>query len=77
MANPEKGPISAALDEVIFGPFRKSADRRRPLLCYGVFLVILVFGAFLLQTKGLIVGGTAYMVIGLSWSAFCRWRKWA
>lgn len=76
MEKPEKSKIASALDEIIFGPFRKSADRRRPLLTYSVALVILVAGGFLMESFGF-AGGVGYLMCICAWGFFCRWRKWA
>jgi len=77
MEEPEKSKVAAALKQIMFGPFKRADNRRRPLVFLIIMLAILIIGAFLIQTLGLELGGIIYMVMGLSWSGFCRWQKWA
>ncbi len=61
----------------IWEPFRKSENRTRPLLCYGVVLLILFSWVPMALKFGDVIATTYFMVTGLCWSFFCRWKKWA
>ena len=61
----------------VFNIFERSETRRRPILAYSVSFslpfVFLFAQMFLEEWKAVIL----FFVLGISWSAFCRWKKWA
>ncbi len=61
----------------IFNIFEKSETKRRPILAYSVAfsfpLLFLVAQIFIDEWLSVVL----FFVVGISWSLFCRWKKWA
>ena len=61
----------------LFEPFRRSETKRRPILTYSVGFslpfIFLVAQMFIEEWLAVLL----FFIFGISWSLFCRWKKWA
>jgi hypothetical protein len=57
-------------------PFRRSENRRRPLLAYGGAIMILALWFPIILNFGKLIAGISFMAMILLWNVICKWRKW-
>lgn len=59
----------------LFEPFIKGPNRRRPLLGYGVLVVLVIVTPLLWSTYG-DIAVIFFFAFFIAWSYFCKHRKW-